>query len=197
MNIQALVFDGFEEMDLVGMYEPLRLVPFEVSVRSLREQPIVKAAYGLSIVVDKAIDVFHPPDVLLIPGGGWLSRAKQGAWAEAQDGEILEVIRKLHDQGTVLASVCTGSLLIASTGLLKDRPATTNHQALDELRQLGAQVIDFRVVDDGEIITAGGITSSIDLALHLIDRFASTEEALRISALIEFEQRGPIWRRPK
>jgi transcriptional regulator GlxA family with amidase domain len=195
MIIQALVFDGFEEMDLVGMYEPLRLVPFEVAMRSLREQTIVKAAYGLSIVVSKAIDVLEPPDLLLIPGGGWLSRARQGAWAEAQNGEILDIIRKLHDKGTILASVCTGSLLIASAGLLKGRPATTNHQALKELEGLGAKVIDARVVDDGEIITAGGITSSIDLALHLIDRFASTEEALRVSELIEFEQRGPIWRR--
>jgi transcriptional regulator GlxA family with amidase domain len=195
MNIQALVFDGFEEMDLVGMYEPLRLVPFEVAMRSLREQTIVKAAYGLAIVVSKAIDVLEPPDLLLIPGGGWLSRARQGAWAEAQNGEILDIIRKLHDKGTILASVCTGSLLIASAGLLKGRPATTNHQALKELEGLGAKVIDARVVDDGEIITAGGITSSIDPALHLIDRFASTEEALRVSELIEFEQRGPIWRR--
>jgi transcriptional regulator GlxA family with amidase domain len=164
-------------------------------MRSLREQTIVKAAYGLSIVVSKAIDVLEPPDLLLIPGGGWLSRARQGAWAEAQNGEILDIIRKLHDKGTILASVCTGSLLIASAGLLKGRPATTNHQALKELEGLGAKVIDARVVDDGEIITAGGITSSIDLALHLIDRFASTEEALRVSELIEFEQRGPIWRR--
>jgi transcriptional regulator GlxA family with amidase domain len=104
-------------------------------------------------------------------------------------------LAQLHRDGTTLASVCTGAMLLAAAGLLKNRPATTNHAALEELRAAGAQVISARVVDDGNIVTAGGITCGMDLTLWLVERFAGAEIAHIMEQRLEYERRGTVWKR--
>lgn len=193
MKIQALVFDGFDEMDVFGTLEALSMGGFRIAFKSLHEQQIVTAAYGTRIEVDGKYSLDEQPDVLLVPGGGWITRAARGAWAEAQDGRILQVLRESHQAGVILAAVCTGSLLLAQAGLLKDRPATTNHGAISELIESGARYIKARVVDGGQIVTAGGITSSIDLGIWLIERFKSQAEAISVSERLEFERRGVVF----
>src|SRR5262249_51398738 len=115
------------------------------------------------------------------------------AWAEAERGDILSTIREFHSAGVTLAAVCTGALLLARAGLLKDRHATTNHRAIEELKALGARVIKARVVDDGDIVTAGGITSSLDMSLWLVERFCGVEQSIKLSGNLEFERRGTVW----
>jgi transcriptional regulator GlxA family with amidase domain len=84
---------------------------------------------------------------------------------------IAEVLTRRHAAGGRIASVCTGAMLLAEAGLLTGRSAITHHSALENLRGFGVDVIDgARVVDDGEIVTAGGVTSGLDLALHLVAR---------------------------
>jgi transcriptional regulator GlxA family with amidase domain len=192
MQIQTLIFDGFDELDLVGSFETLKMADLSVKVVSLRQQEVV-AANGLKIVADDVLDFRKAPDILLVPGGGWLNRAPQGAWFEAEQGDILPILKSFHEAGTVLAAVCTGVLLLGRAGLLRDRPATTNHSALTELNELGAKIINARVVDDGDIITAGGITSSIDLGLWIIERFAGEAMAAEVSSKLEFTRRPPLW----
>jgi transcriptional regulator GlxA family with amidase domain len=80
---------------------------------------------------------------------------------------------------------------------LKDRPATTNRQFYEVLQEMGANLIKARVVDDGDIITAGGITASLDLGLWLVQKFGGIEKALEVSFQLDFEMRGPIWQRAK
>ena len=195
-NFQALLFDGFDEMDIFGAYEALRMAKFEVPFKSLRSQEFVTAQYGARLKCDDTFSLSKKPDVLLVPGGGWLARSAKGAWAEAERGDILALLLKVHAAGVVLATVCTGSLLLARAGILRNRPATTNHAAVKELTEYGALHVNARVVDDGDIITAGGITSSIDLGIWLIERFSSQDHALKVSEALEFERRGIVYRRP-
>jgi len=88
-------------------------------------------------------------------------------------------------------------MLLAAAGLLKNRPATTNRGAFEELAATGAQVVPARVVDDGDIITAGGITSGFDLTLWLVERFISSEAAHMLEGRLEYERRGTVCRRSK
>ena len=105
---------------------------------------------------------------------------------QARRGEIPAAIAARHAAGSTLASVCTGALLIATAGLLKGREATTNPGALEDLRAGGAIVVEARVVDDGEIVTAGAPTCGLDLALHLIERAAGPAAAAAAAREIDY-----------
>jgi putative intracellular protease/amidase len=197
-KFEIIIFDGFDDIDGFGVLESLRLASCSVKFKSLRKQDFVTTASGVKIIPAGTYDLQNPPDVLIVPGGGWPD-PNVGAYAEAKRGEILEVIRQFHSQGKnrVLASVCIGSLLLGKAGVLKDRPATCNRGFFEELKGFGANLIEARVVDDGEIITAGGITASFDLGLWLVQRFCGPEKAIYVSNQLEFESRGPIWQRPR
>lgn len=194
MEIQIVVFDGFDELDVFGLYEPLKMAGFDTRLLTLEAKEYVTAAHGLKVGVDGLIDRTRLPAVLCVPGGGWLSRAGRGALYESEKGDILTVIKDFHKSGVTIAAVCTGALLVGKAGLLSGRPAITNHGALDNLRACGAKIAFARVVDDGDIVTAGGVTSSLDLALWLIERFASPKASADISMQLEYVRRGPIWR---
>jgi transcriptional regulator GlxA family with amidase domain len=194
ISFQFLLFDGFDDLDVVGAFEPLRMAGAEVKLKTVSDQEEVRSIHGLRLQTDGIYEARSAPAVLLVPGGGWLIRAPQGAWAEAERGDILTLLRAAYAQGVTLASVCTGSLLLARAGLLDGRPATTNRSALLELRELKARVVEARVVDDGNIVTAGGVSSSLDLGIHLVERYFGSAAALEVSRRLEFEQRGPIMR---
>lgn len=93
-----------------------------------------------------------------------------------------------------LASVCTGSMLLAAAGLLTGRRATTNRGALEELRGYGVEVLDERVVDDGTVMTAGGLTAGIDLGLWIVEREQGTAAADRRAHAVEYVRQGRVWR---
>jgi transcriptional regulator GlxA family with amidase domain len=192
MKIQALLFDGFDELDHFGSFEALRMAGLAVETRSLHKQEVLIAAHGTKVIPDADFSLKEKPDLLLVPGGGWIARSPQGAWAEAQKGIILEVVRTVHESGIILASVCTGSLVLGKAGLLKGKMATTNHSAVQELIDCGARYVSARVVDSGNIITASGITASLDLGLWLLERFVSQAAAQKVSEALEFERRGIV-----
>ena len=93
-----------------------------------------------------------------------------------------------------MASVCTGTMLLAADGLLTGRPAITHHVAIDDLKAAGAKVVHARVVDDGDVVTAGGVTSGLDLVLHLVERHWGAPLALAAERELEYERRGTVWR---
>jgi transcriptional regulator GlxA family with amidase domain len=195
LKLEIIIFDGIQDLDVFGVFDPLRTAGLDVTLKSLREASSVVTINGAKVIPAGTFSLGNAPDVLIVPGGGWITRAQAGAWAEAERGDILKVLKSYHGPGRVLASVCTGGLLLAKAGLLVNRPATTNRGAIEELKQLGARVIPARVVDDGDIITAGGVTASLDLGLWLVQRYCGTEKALEVSSALEFELRGPIWPR--
>lgn len=194
MKIDALLFDGFDELDFFGVFETLRMAGLSVETHSLYQQDFVTAAYGSKLIPDTHYSNELKSDLLIVPGGGWISRSPKGAWAEVQKGTILDVVKSSHSTGTVIATVCTGSLVLGKAGLLKDRKATTNHGAVKELLNCGAKYIAARVVDDGDIITAAGITASLDLGLWLVERFVSRQAAQGVSEGLEFERRGIVYK---
>jgi len=174
MNIEILLFDGFDELDAIGPWEILAGaaalrsdggVAF-VTLQGAREVP---ASHGAIVLAAGALS--EQPDVLVVPGGGWFDRSDTGVWAEARRGDLAAALAARHRAGTLLASVCTGALLLAEAGILAGRRATTNPGAYDDLRAYnGVEVIEARVVDDGDIITAGAPSCGLDLGLRLLER---------------------------
>ena len=188
-TIDIVLFDGVDELDAVGPLEVLRGAAAQgadLAVRLVtRTEPLeVTGNHGLRLSADA---VYEPgADVLLVPGGGWIARAERGAWAEAERGDWLPLLKAAADGGAVMAGVCTGVMLLARAGVIGDRPAITHQGAKQELEAAGVKVLDERVVDAGALVTAGGVTSGIDLALHLVDRLVGREAALSQAARLEY-----------
>jgi len=195
MMFEILIYDGFDDLDAIGVLEPMKMSGLSVCLKSLHEQSAVKTSSGTRIIPHGKFDLQNSPDVLIVPGGGWLARSSEGAYAEAKAGQILSVLRSFHAAGGHLAAVCTGVLLLGKAGLLAGRPATTNHAAISDLESMKANIVRARIVDDYDIVTAGGITSSIDLGLWLVKRYCGAEKSREIAILLEFEPRGPVWTR--
>jgi len=201
---QILVFDGFDELDVVAPFEVLRLAAarlpaWRVELAAPGCPRDFTANHGLRVHVSARLGPATGPgrpDVVIVPGGGWISRKPTGARAEITRGILPAALADLHRAGTLVTSVCTGAMLLAAAGLLKDRPAVTHHDALDDLRAAGVQVIPARVVDASDIVTAGGITSGLDLALHLVERFAGAALARELEQTLEYEGREEAWRTP-
>jgi transcriptional regulator GlxA family with amidase domain len=201
MHIAIVLFDGFDNLDAIGPFEVFSHArtygaDLEVGLYTLSPQDLVRSSHDLRVEPDgvvRELEAENPPDLVVVPGGGWGDRADTGAWAEAQRGDLPAVIERLHAGGAMIASVCTGGMIVATAGITDGRPAVTHHGALDDLRDSGAEVIDARVVDDGDLVTAGGVTSGIDLALHLVAREFGAEIAERVSTEMEYEPRGEVY----
>jgi transcriptional regulator GlxA family with amidase domain len=187
---QIVVFDGFDDLDAIAPLEILVAAGFPARVvRPAGHPPTVRSAHGLVLEVTDTLGA--APGLLVVPGGGWLDR---GAGVRDQcEGPLPADLATLHEGGTVVASVCTGAMLLARAGLLAARPAVTNRQALDDLAAAGADVrADARVVDDGSVVTAGGPAAGIDLAIRLVARFAGEDAGRAAAARLEHEPVGPV-----
>src|SRR5215472_17277302 len=194
MDVEILVFDGVEDLDVFGPLSPLAAEGFEVALVAEGGPREVRTAHGTGLA---AREPGAAPGVLVVPGGGWTSRSERGAWAEAGRGVLPALIAERFAAGATIAAVCTGSMLLAAAGLLDGRPAITHHGAIDELSAAGAREIgDARVVDDGQIVTAGGITSGLDLGLWLVQRYRGPAAAAAAAAELEYTRTGYVWRRP-
>jgi putative intracellular protease/amidase len=175
MQIEILFFDGFDDLDGFGPFEVLNEAGIETRFVTIEPQDVVVSAHGARVVPH---GVVGNPDLVIVPGGGWHDKDGPGAYRESQRGAIPAFLRQRHEAGGRVASVCTGALLLAAAGILDGRPAITHHTALEDLRAAGAIVSDgARVVDDGDIITAAGVTSGIDLALHIVEAELGPEAA--------------------
>jgi transcriptional regulator GlxA family with amidase domain len=189
MKTEILLFDGFDDLDAFGPFEVLTGAGLETRFVTVEPREHVTSAGGARIVPH---GVLGDPDLVLVPGGGWTSRPPAGAYAEARRGTIPQALKRRHEAGGRIASVCTGALLLAEAGILDGRPAITHHSDLDDLRSFGAIVQDgARFVDDGDIITAGGVTSGIDMALYLVEQARGAEAAAAEAEEIEWPRTIP------
>ena len=200
MQIEIVVFDGCDELDAVAPYEVLRLAQalgadWEVALVGAHGAGEVTAHHGLRMSVSQALG---RPDALIVPGGGWNTRAPDGAWSESQRGDLPARIAALAGGCVWVASVCTGAMLLATAGLLRGRPATTHHGAHADLEAAGARLITAaRVVDDGDLLTAAGVTSGLDLALWIVEREAGAALAARVAGELEYERSPSVWTRDR
>jgi transcriptional regulator GlxA family with amidase domain len=195
LSIDVVSFDGVDELDVVGPLEVFRRAAtrgaaLRTALVTRTQQQTVRGAHGVGMRVDA---VFEPgrADVLVVPGGGWAARAATGAWAEVQRGDWPALLREASSTTNLLAGVCTGTMLLARAGLIGARRATTHHAALTDLAATGATVLTDRVVDDGDLITCGGVTSGIDLALWLVERECGGGVADDVAAAIAHTRTRP------
>ena len=194
MVIGVALFDGAEELDWAGPWEVLAAWAEQwpddgVRVFTLaRADGTVTCAKGLRVLPDETWETAPPLDVLVYPGG-------RGTRRELADEAVLSWVRGLAEGGTVVASVCTGSLVLAAAGLLDGKPATTHWQSLEYLPQLGAGIEvrpDDRYVDNGNVLTAAGVSAGIDMALHLVARLHSPERAREVRRYIQYDPEPPV-----
>ncbi len=193
-QIGVLLFADVEELDAIGPWEVLsywtRRYPqdgYAVFSMSPDGEPVT-AAKGLTIGAQYSMANAPDMQVLVHPGG-------QGTRPLLREPAHLHWVRAQRATVPLLTSVCTGALVYAAAGLLSGRPATTHWNALDELRDLDPSVqlrSDERWIDDGDLITAAGISAGIDMSLHLVRRLAGTERAQQVRRGIQYDPLPPV-----
>jgi transcriptional regulator GlxA family with amidase domain len=194
LSIGIAIFDGAEELDFAGPWEVLAFwsqywPDDDVSVFTVaRDDGPVTCAKGLRVLPDHTWDSAPSIDVLVFPGG-------QGTRVQVKDAAVHEWLKKIAGSGALMTSVCTGALVYAGAGFLKDRPATTHWENFDELLSIDPSVKadkESRFVDDGDVITAAGVSAGIDMALHLVARLHSTERAKQVKRGIQYDPAPPV-----
>jgi transcriptional regulator GlxA family with amidase domain len=191
MRIEIVVFDGFDDLDAFAPHEVLQHAAaarpdWQVRLVGVDGPARLTTARGVHLEV---IEGLGHPDGVIVPGGPWRG-PQSGVGAQIASGVLSARLVALAPHLRWIASVCTGAMLLADAGLTTGRPAVTHHAALDALAASGALVRPGeRVVDDGTLITAGGITSGIDLALHLVAREISPDAARDVATLLEYDPR--------
>ncbi|HEX5614666.1 MAG TPA: DJ-1/PfpI family protein [Acidimicrobiia bacterium] len=186
MQIVALLFEGLTALDIVGPYEVLQRIPGAQVRFVARETGPVRTDNGyLALHADATLADTTSADVLVVPGGF-------ATVALERDAELLEWIRTVHATTTWTTSVCTGSMLLAAAGLLEGLSATTHWFQLDRLAEYGATPTADRVVEQGKIITAAGVSSGIDMALVLVERIMGAAVAQAIQLSIEYDPQPPF-----
>jgi putative intracellular protease/amidase len=186
MQIAYLLYDRFTALDIVGPHEVLNSVPGNESIFVAEQAgPVRNESNTLSLVADASIDEVTDPDILVVPGGF-------GTRALLDHEPLLDWIRKVHEKTTWTTSVCTGALLLAAAGLLDGIPATTHWLARDLLAELGADPVSDRVVQQGKIVTAAGVSSGIDMALWLVQQINGEEVAQAVQLGIEYDPQPPL-----
>jgi transcriptional regulator GlxA family with amidase domain len=186
MQVAYLLYDRFTALDITGPHEVLNSVPGNESIFVAEETgPVRNESDTLSLVADASLDEVPSPDILVVPGGF-------GTRALLDHEPLLEWLRQAHETTTWTTSVCTGSLLLAAAGLLDDAPATTHWLARDLLGELGAKPVPERIVEHGKIVTAAGVSSGIDMALHLVKTINGEEVAQAVQLGIEYDPQPPL-----
>lgn len=209
MHAQIVLYDGFDPLDVIGPFEVLaagsEFVGGELAVSLVSAQgarSVTSGTLGLTLCATDALD----PDqagCVLVPGasGPIAGDPDDGVdtipvlLARTADTELTPLLAKaFHNPETTVAAVCGGSVIMAMAGLIEGRHAVTHHLGLDLLDAAGVNAVAARVVDDGDLVTSGGVTSGLDLALHLLDRWYGPRVAHAVEELFEYERRGIVWR---
>jgi putative intracellular protease/amidase len=186
MDIACFLFDGITALDIVGPYEVLQRTP-DANVRFVAAQrgPVRTDNKFLALVADYDMDDVTTADVLVVPGG-FATRGLE------DDARTLEWIRAVDATTAWTTSVCTGSMLLAAAGLLEGKEATTHWASLERLREYGAIPTGRRVVEQGRIITAAGVSAGIDMGITLTARMYGDDYAQAIQLGIEYDPQPPF-----
>jgi len=186
MRIVIPLFDRFTALDAIGPYEVLSRLPgAEVVFAATEEGPVRADTRRLAVVADRRLDAIGSCDVVVVPGGPG-TRALMGG------GALTEWVAGVHGATTWTTSVCTGSLVLGGAGLLSGLEATTHWAAAELLESFGARYTARRVVFEGRIVTAAGVSAGIDMALTLAARIAGGDVAQAIQLAIEYDPQPPF-----
>ena len=186
MDIAIPIFDGITALDAIGPYEVLsRLDAARVHFLGLEPGRVRTENQMLGLTADGALADLPNPEVIVVPGGF-------GTRALMKDEKVMAWVRGAHETSQWTTSVCTGALVLAAAGILDGLEATTHWLLLDKLGELGAIPVGRRVVEQGKIITAAGVSSGIDMALTLAARIAGEDMARAIQLAIEYDPAPPF-----
>jgi transcriptional regulator GlxA family with amidase domain len=194
-NVAILIFDDVEVLDFCGPFEVFSVADelnghelFNVYTVSRRKRRI-HARNGLKVLPDFSIRSAQAPDILLIPGG-------EGTRRLMRDNRLLSWIRGVARAAELLLTVCTGSLVLAKTGLLDGMKVTTHHEVIPLLREAAPRsevVPDRRFIDNGSVIVSGGISAGIDMCLYVVAKLHGDEVAKRAAAYMEYGWKDAKW----
>lgn len=186
MEIAVLLYDRFTALDCIGPYEVLSRIPGARLRFVAKKAGEVAADTGmLRIVAEAAIADVARPDVLLIPGG-------PGDDAAMADDEIIDWVAHVHETTKWTTSVCTGALVLGAAGILKGLDATTHWASAGRLESFGARYTEERVVQQGKIITAAGVSAGIDMGLTLLAKEVGEDFAKALQLAIEYDPKPPF-----
>jgi len=186
MDIAIPIFDGITALDAIGPYEVLSRLD-GARVHFLATEPGPKRTENgmLALTADGTLGDVPKPEVIVVPGGF-------GTRAVMKDERVLAWVRTAHQSSQWTTSVCTGALVLAAAGVLDGLEATTHWLLLDKLGEFGATPVNRRVVEQGKVITAAGVSSGIDMALTLAARIAGEADARAIQLAIEYDPEPPF-----
>ena len=185
-TIALLLFDELTLLDLVGPLQVLKGLPapFRTVVVGERKAPMTTDS-GLALTPEKSFGEVPQPFAVLVPGG-------PGSVASMANESVQSYLRAAAPTATVVGSICTGALVLAATGLLEGRRATTHWAYASELEKLGARYVRERYVEDGKFITSAGVSAGIDMAIALVARLTDQATAERIQLGIEYDPHPPF-----
>ena len=182
MNVVIYVYDGMTMLDAIGPYEILRNVK-ETDIKFVsKEKGEIKAdTHFIHINSKYSIDEISKADVLIIPG------SSIAFVREMKDEKVLNWIKKIDLSTQKTVSVCTGSIILASTGLLKNKKATSHWKAVNMLTQFEVNPVRERIVSEGKYITAAGVSAGIDMAIYLVNELKGEKAAKAAQLSIEYD----------
>lgn len=185
MRIGFLLFPGVTQLDLTGPYEVLARLPDAQPFLVWKTLDPVRSEHGLELLPTIGFDDCPPLDLLCVPGGPGINEL-------LTDTAVLAFLRRSAAGARFVTSVCTGALVLGAAGLLRGRRATTHWMSMEFLPAFGAEPVEERVVEDGNVITGGGVTAGIDFALHVAALVAGREVAEAIQLAIQYDPRPPL-----
>jgi len=208
LSAQVVLFDGFDPLDAIGVFEVLAAgsatVGGELAVELVTGEgprPVVSGTPGITLPATGTLDP-EQPGYIVVPGASGPVEGDPDDGVDtipvllarfAQTSAIPLVRRALENPAVTVTAVCGGSLALAMAGLLEGRNVVTHVQGMDVLDATGAHAVPARVVDDGDLVTAGGVTSGLDLGLYLLEREYGPRVARAVETLFEYERRGTVW----
>lgn len=184
ITIGILIFPDVEELDFVGPFEVLSYInkirPDSTRVLLVAEtEDAVRAFNGMRVLPDATLETCPELDILVAPGGKGRIRAMK-------NGNLIRFIQRQASHARYIASVCTGAFLLAEAGMLNGVKATTYHECFNELSGYGVDVVSGKVIRQGNILTAGGVSSGIELGLYLLRDLYGAETAQKVADKIEY-----------
>lgn len=186
MQIAILIFEKLTALDAIGPYEVLRSVPgWEVKFVGPEKGTVRTDSGALGLSADYSLEEVSEADIVLVPGG-------EGNRPLMSDERVLAWLRQIDAGSKWTTSVCTGSLVLGAAGLLDGKRATSHWLFLEQLRELGADAVGGRFVEDGKTITAAGVSAGIDMALHLVAQEVGPEVAQAVQLGIEYDPQPPF-----
>jgi cyclohexyl-isocyanide hydratase len=182
-----VVFPDVEELDFIGVWQVLGTTQhlskdnfFKLKTLGTVKGPI-KCAHGLTVLPDETLSNLLKFDVLIVPGG-------PGTFKAMKSERLLNLVKQAYENEKLVCSICTGAFILAKTGILKGKKATTYHTEIDKLSSYGAIPVKERVVVQNNIITGAGVTASLDVGLKIVEKLLGAESAAKVAKWIEYSQ---------